>query len=453
MRRPEPLRPGAGPADARRHYPSQPSTRIAEAKSSKGRKGAPGRVPEKARDPSERAKRRTDERILCPCPVPSGAYTFPRNPGFKHEGVFQGVGADLIHPGSVPASEVQKRLEASGHDLPSGELPALANAFTASVTDCIRAGRFPLAGALSARLHQLDGRPETLHPAEMTPRAAATTRIIRAPCDLPQRLHSVPAATRPIMPLSLPWTACSRGARLACSRTTVVRDAEKSMTVDDSVLRGPEGVLGTSPAQPSQSLAADPTTAPMRLRQKWPQALAVGPASAIVSRFPEGRYFETSVELAAQAREHFQSRVHAAAGPGQRPLLHMGVTTAAPPDDVEEVLGLPYTSGDQCWLISTAGHVYSEGEHRCTTAVTWPQLTPRPSEILRVRPQSGSRLGLLITDAGELQLSVNGSVVATSPPDTLPRALAWSADMLFPMVVLGPNIWRVTLCSLSTEVA
>lgn len=490
-RRLESIPKGASPAEARRYYPSRPSPRFSEAREENAkaaRKAAaaagaarvPSRPPAvKPRDPFEGLKRLHGGHIGHSHPVPSGACAFFRKDCDVKEALFPGVTAELVHPGGVPLGDVQRRLEASGQDLPCEELPSLANAFVASAAGCIRAGRYPLAGALSARLKQLDGEPVQLHPAQVTTRAPATARIIREQCDLPQRLHSVATATRPAAPLSLNWIACSKGARLMYSKTTAVRDVEKSVTIGDSVLPGyghrkPDdqdsgaGALRCrhtwahlqprrelSPQSPAHehsaeatepAQAVDPAARPMRLRQKWPRALAVGPASAIVSRLPEGKYFETTVELAAQAREHFMSRVHDAAGPGQRPLLHIGVTTAAPPEGAEEVLDEPYTSGGQCWLISTGGHVYSEGVHRCTTSVTWPQFTPKESDLLPVRPLHGVRLGLLVTDAGSLQLYVNGALAAISPPDTMPRALAWGTGLLFPMVALGPNIRRVTLC-------
>jgi len=309
----------------------------------------------------------------------------------------------------------------------------------------------------------------------MTPRAPATACIIRSPYDLPHRQHSIPSATRPTEPLTSAWVACSKGAVLMYAKTTVVRNPEKSIRDSDCVPVGQgsetkeegdwvtrslryrhnwvhrQGAKGSATSEPTshptseRSEVVARTSPPISLHQQWPQALAVGPATALMDCSPEGLYFETDVELAAQVRQHFRSRLHAAVGSGQRPLLHVGVTSVAPPEGPEELLDEPYTSGEQCWLVSTGGHVYSEGIHRCTLPITWPPSEAKAIDIRPVRPCRSTKVGLLVTDAGALHLFVDGSMAASSPPDIVPRALAWGIGSLFPMIVLGPNIWRATL--------
>merc|ERR1712032_680782 len=186
----------------------------------------------------------------------------------------------------------------------------------------------------------------------------------------------------------------------------------------------------------------------LRFRQRWSGGFAVGPASAITDRAPARKYFETVVDVTPEAREHFVSRRHAALGAGQRPLLHIGFTARAPHCNAEDPLPDDFCA-DMCWLIAMTGHVYCGGDLQCTVPVIWPDggLSRQQSAACPVKPHRQLHIGLFLAETGALHLTVNGHQVATSPEDVVPRSMLWGASPIFPLVVLGPNVDRVTLVS------
>eukprot|EP00928_Gymnodinium_smaydae_P056432 TRINITY_DN39818_c0_g1_i1.p1 TRINITY_DN39818_c0_g1~~TRINITY_DN39818_c0_g1_i1.p1 ORF type:complete len:578 (+),score=114.49 TRINITY_DN39818_c0_g1_i1:54-1787(+) len=197
----------------------------------------------------------------------------------------------------------------------------------------------------------------------------------------------------------------------------------------------------------------------LRCRRRWPSACAIGSAAALVDLTSNGVYFETFIELEPQPIEHFRAKsprgavASAAAGCGgvglgQRPLVHLGVTAAPPPCNGERDLDETHACWDQSWLISTFGHVHCQGglRQRSSLEVAWPRRKPQPA--LSVRPRDGVVLGLQVCSLGSLRLFADGELVVASPPEMVPRSLvmsAKSAALLFPMIVIGPNVWRATL--------
>jgi len=251
-------------------------------------------------------------------------------------------------------------------------------------------------------------------------------------------LHSDPISVRPTdNPQSLAWAGCTKGAMLVYSNTTVLRQPEKAL---------PLAAMHFDAEHCAELDDLDVNfPAPMRMRQNWPHALAIGPAGALREKTSEGIYFETHVEVTSMASEEIQSRGPRGTAEGQVPQAHFGVTSAAPPEDYWESVELedPYISGGSCWTISTSGYVYGNGVLQCRVPVDWPTasgIAPWPA-----RPKVRRRVGLMVTEWGGLRLFVDDRLAASSPPGVVPRALGWGVGSLFPLVALGPNIWRVTL--------
>jgi len=419
----------------RKVYPLQPSERLLEARKKKtsGRE----RRWQKSDDPFEGLVRRHTAHVNRSFPVSSGACDFVRH-DCDLRGHFSGFFADLPQPRGVPFEHAHRRVEYAGNDLHSDELPHHSDAFVAAAADCLRAGRLPLAGALRERTSSLGGSPSYLNAAyDMTSRAPATARVVRKTEHLPSRLHSDPVPVRQTEhPLSTAWAGCTKGAMLVYSNTTVLRQPEKAL---------PLAALHFNAEHYAELDDDVKVPVPMRMRQNWPQALAIGPANALREKVSEGLYFEAHVEVTSTVSEEIQSRGQLGTGEGQVPQVHFGVTSEAAPDDYWESVDLeePYISGGNCWTISTSGYVYANGAFQGTVPVEWPKpsgLAPWPA-----RPKVRLRMGLMVTECGGLRLFVDDRLVASSPPGVVPRALGWGVGSLFPLVALGPNIWRVTL--------
>jgi len=425
-------------AAKRKVYPLQPSDRllVARGKKSAGRE----RRWEAKDDPFEGLVRRHTAHVNRLHPVSSGACDFVRH-DCDLRGQFSGFFADLPQPRGVPFDHAHRRVEYAGNDLFSDELPRHSDAFVAAATDCLRAGCLPLVDALTERqTSSLGGSPSALNAAyDMTSWAPATARVVRKKEHLPSRLHSDPVSVKPTRkPQSLAWAGCTRGAMLVYSNTTVLRQPDKVVPL--AAMH-----FDAENCAELDELDVVKVPVPMRMRQNWPQALAIGPANSLREKISEGLYFETHVEVTSVASKEIQSRGQRGTEGGQVPQMHFGVTSVAPPEDYWEsvVLEDPYISGGSCWTISTSGYVYADGAFQCSVPVDWAApsgIAPWPA-----RPKARRRVGLLVTEWGGLRLFVDDRLTASSPPGIVPRALGWGVGSLFPLVALGPNIWRVTL--------
>eukprot|EP00927_Polykrikos_kofoidii_P062769 TRINITY_DN57572_c0_g1_i1.p1 TRINITY_DN57572_c0_g1~~TRINITY_DN57572_c0_g1_i1.p1 ORF type:complete len:489 (+),score=67.83 TRINITY_DN57572_c0_g1_i1:2-1468(+) len=382
-------------------------------------------------------------------PVPTGAFSFSRHS--------RAVSAKSAREYKPPRSKVG--LE----DVPSDNLPPMSHVLGAAISDSMKAGCWGLAAALADVLpgHVSDedrgmvddrtveeGRDLNKIVDNMAPwPCPATAHMVRNDwTKLPGKPRGASVPTRSDAPLSLAWVACSDGARLKYARTTVVRGWERGLLWEHR-LAGPLD---------DETGSRENDCWPMRFRQQWKQAFAVGPANAMKDLDTYGRRFEVSVEIVPQDREHYMHRLHQAPGMCQRPHLHLGVTALSLPpqrggDDLEGRLEDPLSVFERCWMLSTNGHVYVGESVRCTVPVTWP-VRPRPTSQAS-RSSVRVRLGLQVTESGSLRLTVDddlgvpgsGELVAASTDDIVPRSYAREADALFPLVVIGPNIAGVTL--------
>lgn len=431
-------------ADQRRVYPTTPSPRIIKARQqnaaeARKKKAAIVQVAKQITDPFAKLQRRHTEVINRPDPVPSGACLFHRDECRAKDKLFSGRAAELF-PGDHPPvlKMLARRVEDAGEDLPTEELPPLANAFGAAVSDGIRAGRWGLVAALEERMPQVgaDGSTPRFHPAKPS-RAPASAHVVRHLHELPGRSPPVPQPSRPSGPLSLRWVACSIGALMKYARTGVARNWERDLEVRDA--GSPKGSV------PIQS-AIDAENGPLRLQQKWPRAFAIGPCNALRDCTSAGHFFEVTVEMALQEREHFESRSQAREEPGQRPLLHLGVGSSKLPvsdETINDLEDLQEAFGDDFWTISTSGSVHSAGVSSGTVQVTWPSTRihpPRP-----VRPRLCFNMNLLVAENGALHLWVDGENAVNSPAGLVPLNFARAAGSLSPVAVIGPNVATVTL--------
>eukprot|EP00929_Paragymnodinium_shiwhaense_P010412 TRINITY_DN11504_c0_g1_i1.p1 TRINITY_DN11504_c0_g1~~TRINITY_DN11504_c0_g1_i1.p1 ORF type:complete len:209 (-),score=28.96 TRINITY_DN11504_c0_g1_i1:126-752(-) len=204
----------------------------------------------------------------------------------------------------------------------------------------------------------------------------------------------------------------------------------------------------------------------MRYRQRWPQAVAFGPTTAILERFStppaafKERHFNILVEIAADPKEHY-GPVWKDAGKDAHPMLHVGVAEAdgMPPAPAEVEVGeVEGAVRRHSYVLSTCGHVVVDGvQWAGGAAVNWPAeavktcptwLPGAASAVPFTRKGSRQmRLQLRVTPAGALRLTLPGNDVALveSPEDVVPRHLLGQASSMIPMVILGPNIEGVTL--------
>eukprot|EP00929_Paragymnodinium_shiwhaense_P010413 TRINITY_DN11504_c0_g1_i10.p1 TRINITY_DN11504_c0_g1~~TRINITY_DN11504_c0_g1_i10.p1 ORF type:complete len:580 (-),score=103.31 TRINITY_DN11504_c0_g1_i10:126-1865(-) len=196
-----------------------------------------------------------------------------------------------------------------------------------------------------------------------------------------------------------------------------------------------------------RDLALRPPSGPMRYRQRWPQAVAFGPTTAILERFStppaafKERHFNILVEIAADPKEHY-GPVWKDAGKDAHPMLHVGVAEAdgMPPAPAEVEVGeVEGAVRRHSYVLSTCGHVVVDGvQWAGGAAVNW------PAEAVKTCP---TWLPGAASAAGALRLTLPGNDVALveSPEDVVPRHLLGQASSMIPMVILGPNIEGVTL--------
>mmetsp|Transcript_153460 Transcript_153460/g.491879 ORF Transcript_153460/g.491879 Transcript_153460/m.491879 type:complete len:493 (-) Transcript_153460:33-1511(-) len=475
-------------AELRHVYPHSPSARLKEARASGGKRGgaaagagvglgrplgaAPSRLVAPAGEQSLKG-------LIQRPPFASGAYLFPRAECPVSTEFFSGKASDLQPTGGHRSTilghidGVRRCQEVIAGDLPGDDLAPLPLEFAASAEHCKRAGRFALASALTERLSHLGLEPAvapaaTLRaqsarrsPAGVPPRPLLSLAMRERPLQGPRRTLERQVALAQPGPPALGWAACSTGALLMFARTAVVREAERGLYGCAEVL------TGTRRRRPSEPEAGD--TRPegggerdeaLRLRRRWPAAFAVGPSTALVQRPLSSRYFEVAVDFGAAAKEHLVSRVQTAAGAGQRPLLQVGLTSSSPPrrQGADEAnVGVPDDLAleedflhEGCWLIGMGGHVFEGSELRCTVPVEWPCSLDgkgREQTAFAVRPGRRLHVGLAVEASGALRLLIDGAEVACAPEGTVPRPIALGGGRLHPVVVLGPNIERVTLVS------
>jgi hypothetical protein len=125
-------------------------------------------------------------------------------------------------------------------------------------------------------------------------------------------------------------------------------------------------------------------------------------------------------------------------------LLHIGVTAFEPPGGEVAWKLDPAAVSKLSWTVSTCGHVSVEGKFQHVAPIHWPE----PSFAATRGPvPRGLRLALSVTLHGGLRLFAGeeGKLVTEAPPDTVPLRLTKGEGTLFPLVVLGPNVQRVTL--------
>lgn len=332
--------------------------------------------------------------------------------------------------------------EAAG-DLPGGLLPPLDVDLSAAAAHAVRAGRFELASAVLERRRPAEaaGAPQSARSFVMRERPSARYTSGRRS---EHRGPPLPTA---------PWLACSVGAVLQYARSTVVREAERGYVGCSVVLTGSRRrAQEAGSPQPAQK-TSDGTRA-LRLRRRWPGAFAVGPV--VSPRLGGGLHFQVLVELRQASKEHFRDRTAEVFASLQRPLLHIGFTARPPVDggapaaqDVADALDEDFLH-DDCWLISMDGHVFEGSQCRCSIELAWSGalhaalLGEPPAAGL---PQTLRRLclGLSLEASGALRLDCGGMELGRTPAALVPRRFLSGAVSLHPLVVLGPNIERITL--------
>mmetsp|Transcript_13369 Transcript_13369/g.35902 ORF Transcript_13369/g.35902 Transcript_13369/m.35902 type:complete len:430 (-) Transcript_13369:139-1428(-) len=400
----------AQPSAQRTAYPAHPSARVAAARRehavavARARKIAWLKPTAAAKEPVEPPK----------CQQPAG------NPLLTLRTDLAPSGALLLHPRQPgpprwaawapaapadPATFEGAARAGAENDLSGSEMPTLGSAFTDAVCSSMDAGCWALARALAERLPEVSAEARTLDRGGSATWRCPALGSHRLP---DKRFRPCAAPVRPWRQTSLPWAACSEGARLKYAGTTVVRffDRKADVTVGES--------------------------RPIYFRQQWPRAFAVGSFDAFEDWPAEGTSFSVSVDL--DPEEELKG--------GKRPSLHIGVTSVA-------ASALDAVEGN-CWLISTCGQAHSCGEAAGTVPVAWPAPSrDTPSAIplkAAVRPRVPRfELVLFVTEDGALRFTVGGSLAASSHVDLVPRSLAREPTSLLPMVVLGPNVEGVTL--------
>lgn len=233
---------------------------------------------------------------------------------------------------------------------------------------------------------------------------------------------------------TLTWCGCSQRARLKYSHSTVARDEARALAA-----RHCPSDIGST-----RTGSTFPT---------WSRCYAVA-AADVLSPAP-GLLGSSAFEVVVQIGDATESAPASTMWKGARSAqLHIGLT-CLPPDEGLAMSEEPYASGKDCWMLSACSSMcFRDGEPvDCAVALEEeeseeksPSAQPLPGHPrLRRAGVRSLRLRVVLTAEGVMQLFVEGSLLAQSPEDFVPRMLANRAGALFPVVVLGPNVAEATL--------